>query len=315
MRKRKTPYETLPAVPIGCRPKVLLVGNGLNRSFDGAKEMDPFIREQWKAHYETILPERSDNNESHELWQLPFPQQVVVATKDHVQGCLTELTDHFKKLDVSSAQKELIRSFLDVGFDAVLSTNYSLEFEKSLFNPFTTQKVQSSYKTTQEQTAQQAQFGIFQCTELPDDHKTLLWHIHGTALRKNSLVMGQFYYGKLLSEVTTRASKACVSYKAAATKHFPFQPKSWVDYFLIADVYIVGFNLDLSESDIWWLLNFKKNAFPETKTFFFAPEINAAKKLLLDCYEVEMPPIEFDEKEEKAYVKYYRRVCEDILRS
>ena len=231
MRKRKTPYETLPAAPIGCRPKVLLVGNGLNRSFDGAKEMDPFIREQWKAHYETILPERNDNNESHELWQLPFPQQVVVATKDHVQGCLTELTDHFKKLDVSSAH------------------------------------------------------------------------------------MGQFYYGKLLSEVTTRASKACISYKAAATKHFPFQPKPWVDYFLIADVYIVGFNLDLSESDIWWLLNFKKNAFPETKTFFFAPEINAAKKLLLDCYGVETPEVEFDEKEEKAYVKYYRRVCEDIGRS
>ena len=257
MAARKTPYDTLPEIKVGARPKVLLVGNGINLSFPGAASPDEIIQNEWKAHYGFLLPSRNDKANVHEIWKLPLPLQVVAATKDHVQGCMTMLAKKYQNMDVSPEQKGFIQHIVDMGFDTILSTNYSLEFEKSTIADCSPGKVQKRYITTQEQTPQQKQFGIYQCTELPDAKKTALWHIHGTAFRQNSLVMGQLYYGKLLSEVITRANYVNGGYRRTNNQNKPFYPKSWIDYYLIGDLHIFGFGYDLSETDLRWLLSYK----------------------------------------------------------
>ena len=309
MSKRKSAYSILPEIPYGIKPRVLLVGNGLNLSFDGAADTDTIIQTEWKNYYGTELPNRNNSLIKHELWNLPFPLQVVAATKDHVQGCMTELSSLFKYSAVSLEQKGFIRNIISTKFDAILSTNYSLEIEKSIIDEFSIGKAYRHYRTTKEQTSQQRTLGIFQCTELPDENHTLLWHIHGTALRKLSMVMGQFYYGKLLAEITARADAVNTRYRIANKEKSPFKPESWVDYFLIGDVFIFGFQLDYSESDIWWLLSYKKDAFPESKAYFYSPDIDAKKQLLLDCYMVNTPAIEIKNKD---YIQYYKKICEEI---
>lgn len=305
----KKATSNLPEIPYGKRPKVLLVGNGINLSFDGATDTDDIIKAEWKNYYGTELPDRNNSLIKHELWKLPFPLQVVAATKDHVQGCMTELSLLFKNSEVSSEQKAFIRDIVSTRFDAILSTNYSLEIEKSIIEDFTAGKAYKLYRTAREQNTQQKLLGVFQCTELTDDNHTLLWHIHGTALRKYSMVMGQFYYGKLLAEITARANAVNTRYRNANKEKIPFKPESWVDYFLIGDVFIFGFQLDYSESDIWWLLSYKKDAFPDSKAFFFTSNIEAKKQLLLDCYKVNTPVIEIKNKD---YIQYYKRICEEI---
>lgn len=303
-------FDVLPEILFGSRPKVLLVGNGINLSFPGALNTDEIIKNEWEKHYGTILPDRSDEKNPHEIWKLPFPMQVVAASKDHVQSSMTKLADTFRKTFVDDSQVSFIKDILDSDFDVILSTNYSLEIEQSVFNKFSPQKVYKKYKVTRKQTSQQQQFGIFQCTELPYRNNPLLWHIHGTALRKDSMVIGQLYYGKLLSEVTSRASVVASNYISTNTAEKAFQPLSWVDYFLIGDVYVFGFRLDYSEIDIWWLLSYKKSLFPESKLFFYAPEIPSEKKLLLDSYDVITPTIAFDEDGgDNRFIEYYKNIC------
>ena len=301
-----------PEISCGVHPKILFVGNGFNLSFPDAQRTDSIVQNQWKQSYGIDLPSREDDP-NNKVWKLPFPLQVVAATKDHVQGCMTELAGTFKEMDVTEAQQTFIKQVLDTKFDAILSTNYSLEFEKSTIDDFSERKAYTLYRKSKEQTKQQEQFGIFQCTELPYSNHPLLWHIHGTALRKSSLIMGQLYYGKLLSEVTEQARKLLQIYKASEKSQLPLHPKSWIDYFLVGDVYILGFKLDFSESDIWWLLSFKKSVFPNTKVYYFDNAISEEKRLMLECYQVEMPNNPILAKSGKSrYLDFYKAVCNEI---
>ncbi len=306
MRERKTPYDELPAIPSGMKPKVLLIGNGTNKSFVNVINTDDIIQDEWNRNYGSVLPSRQ-NDPNHPIWELPLPLQVVAATQDHVQGCMSKLADRFKSMNVTDEQKPFINTILDTGFDAILTTNYSLEFEKSTFGDYS---APSHYKTTNKW---QERFGIYQCTELADKHKTLLWHIHGTALRKQSLVMGQLYYGKLVSEIIRRSESVLRNYNRH--KGSPFSPKSWIDYFLLSDLYIFGFALDVSESDIWWLLSYKKDKFPNTETVFYGHDIEEKKQLLLDSYKVRTPFIQFNKAEEMPYIKFYERICDSLKKS
>ena len=122
--------------------------------------------------------------------------------------------------------------------------------------------------------------------------------------------MGHFYYGKLLTEVTKRANEVNKQYKAAQAKGDIYYPLSWIDYFLIGDVYIFGFKLDPSEADIWWLLSYKKSAFADTNVCFYEPIPPTDKRLMLDCYNINTPSIPINKKAdgEDDYIGYYERI-------
>ena len=309
--QKKRAYDILREIPYGTRPKVLLVGNGINRPFSQKVRTDGIIEQAWeKAHPKDAS--QSDQGVPRALWDLPLPLQVVAATGDNVQDCMTDLAKTFREATVPADQKVFTRQIVDTGFDAILTTNYSLEFEKSQLPVYTPGKVYSLYRTTNKQTTQQAKLGIYQCTELPDQNHTLLWHIHGTALRKESMVMGQFYYGKLLSEVIARANSVNSEYRGKEKNGLSFRPKSWVDYFLIGDVYIMGFGLDLSESDIWWLLSFKKSAFENSSVIFYDPNKDLRKELLLDCYDVKIQTERKGRQKTIDYVAYYQSILQKL---
>ena len=309
---RRSKYDQLPGLATGVKPKVLLIGNGINLAFEkkastgkSKKTSTPgIVMEEWEKHY------GFEADDANPIWGLPFPMQITAATKNHVQGCMTALARTFKASATKADQEKLIKEIIDTPFDTILSTNYSLEFEKSTIPEYTDRKAMMRYKVTDTQTTVQHQFGIFQCTELPYGNKPSLWHIHGTALRKNSMVMGHHYYGKLLTEVTKRADEVNKQYKAAQTRGNTYYPLSWIDYFLIGDVYIFGFRLDISESDIWWLLSYKKSTFTDTNVYLYEPKIKPDKKLLLDCYSVITPsiPIYKNADGEDNYINYYQRI-------
>ena len=43
------------------------------------------------------------------------------------------------------------------------------------------------------------------------------------------------------------------------------QIHSWIDLFFTTNVHIIGFGLDYSEQDIWWILNKRKRYMYENK--------------------------------------------------
>lgn len=132
MSKNDRTLHQLPEIPYGKKPAVLLVGNGINLPFDGAKSTQSIILDEWKSHKGGDAPAA--------LWKLPFPMQVVAATNDSVQGCMKNIAEVFKAQENTDEQNGLLSSVIDVGFDAILSTNYSLEFERLAIADFSPER-------------------------------------------------------------------------------------------------------------------------------------------------------------------------------
>ena len=98
MSKNDRTLHKLPEIPYGKKPAVLLVGNGINLPFDGAKSTQSIILDEWKSHKGGDAPAA--------LWKLPFPMQVVAATNDSVQGCMKNIAEVFKAQKNTDEQNE-----------------------------------------------------------------------------------------------------------------------------------------------------------------------------------------------------------------
>ena len=138
-----------------------------------------------------------------------------------------------------------------------------------------------------------------------------IWHIHGDICKPSGIIMGHYYYEKLVRETEDYIPQLIRRYKCFAGEDQDFQRKSWIDAFLIDDIYMFGFGIDFSESDIWWLLCCKKRNFPKSKVYIYQPEkdLSDAQRIMLQCYNVElMETVKF----EGDYPKYYASVLFDI---
>lgn len=130
--------------------------------------------------------------------------------------------------------------------------------------------------------------------------------------------MGNYYYGKLLSEIQTYTSGFIKRYKTLKKQGLEITEQSWVDSFLAKNVHILGFGLDLSEADIWWLICCKKRNFPDTKIYFYVPKdkkhpLGKAKEALLRSYNVVIvDDIPFDGEYERFYHKAIERIESEI---
>ena len=174
---------------------------------------------------------------------------------------------------------DLLKEILDLQFDAVLTTNYSYELEVTLKNDFKINRSLRCRKSTKKGNRPQEQLGIFKYITVDDSQ---IWHIHGEAARPNSMVMGHYYYGKLLCEIQKRVPEVIRKYRKAQKCREAYHPKSWIDYFLIGNVHIIGFGLNPSEMDIWWLINCKKRHFLNCgKVYLYEPNMDESNKYAL----------------------------------
>ena len=297
----------LPDIEKSYIPKVLLLGNGINKSFN---------RDSWDEMLKNIKEENITEQDLEIIKNLPYPLQAVAITKDQVDKKLEDFSEELVKIEITDEQQSMIRSLLECNFDAILTTNYTYEIEKSIDPEFSC-KPKSRCKCRKKDvidkylTSKEKQYGLYRYMHLEKSDKQYnIWHIHGEAARPESMVLGHYYYGKLLSTVQNVVSKYMKKYHAKSEK---IRLQNWVDYFLMGDVYILGFGLDLSEMDIWWLINCKKRNNPEGKVYYIEPnmdlEKNVGKKVLLQTYGVEIITELVNDGE---YRDYYNRMIDFI---
>lgn len=97
-------------------------------------------------------------------------------------------------------------------------------------------------------------------------HKIKLWKIHGDLDRVRSITLGFDHYCGAMSKLSEyikgsyRSSKSDQKFPyrgpmADKCREQTFDSISWAELFFCTNLYIVGFGLDFSEIDIWWLLN------------------------------------------------------------
>lgn len=241
------------------RPKVLLLGNGI------------IYRDEltWKKVLATLSTDEKKTNMAEILFEeIPSPilATICINTED--------ASRHNDYLDLFARERPdefpILDEILSLPFDAILTTNYTYEIEKSINPEFSTTKGKIG-KYAKFLGDKESKFLIHRFNRVKDENgvEKDIWHIHGEARRKSSMVLTHDEYARLIGKILEFNANRKNDYE----KNFQeFEFKSWIDYFLMGDLYVVGQSFDPCEFDLWWLLNRQMRERGTTgKTIFYEP--------------------------------------------
>ena len=296
--------------------KILLLGNGINRAFD-LDSWDNIIN----SVSENIWGAKLDFERS-----MPYSFRTTLATKgDHkklqeliIKGrCKTipSIIDNpfssLSKHDTDSIER-MYTDLLCCGFDHILTTNYSYEFEACCHEGLADKKYIKDKRTfvfDEQRFDTSADFSFAKDSEIKipkretnyrlytfnkislnksgKEYINKIWHIHGEYHNPQTIIMNNAQYTNLITNIS-KAKNRTLQLKGVF-KESPEEVNnyySWVDKFLEAEVFILGFGYSYSEIDLWWLLNqkFKKNG-DNFKVHFYQKISEPKENLSQDKYD------------------------------
>ena len=228
---------------------ILLVGNSPNQvngrgrswgellsSLRGFAGLDP----DDKAHNSKPFPLHFEEIRNRYLIGEPGRSDLDVVEK---------VSNLFKDLMPNDIHRELMA----LPFSDVLTTNYDDCLERSV----------SSLAKPSNFGINERNYSLFRRVTSGQRH---IWHIRGEVLRPRSIVLGQDRYVESCSRMRRYMDGEGISFtgrdpvKAVFKVGAAVDPNvvhSWVDLFLTRDVHIVGFGMDYTEADIWYLLSYR----------------------------------------------------------
>ena len=283
------------------KPRVLLLGNGINRAYNFAS---------WGELITSMQKRRFTDEEEYVLDGMSYPLRAVAMTDDNVDSAMSDISEQMSVLFPPEEEMVILENLSKLPVDAILTTNYTYEIEKSLAEDFACApgrkcKYRQCKKPSVGEYERNQLYTYFQMS----DNSPEVWHIHGEAARHKTMVIGHYYYGKLIAKMQKHIGDSMRIYKAYSQGKCELGWHSWIDYFMLGDVTIVGLGLDLSEMDLWWLISCKKLHFPDTGVTLYKPDVKMTEKILCEAYRVTV--IE-DGLNDRDYKKYYQWVLEEL---
>lgn len=291
-------------------PQVLLVGNGLNRGC-GADSWEKLLEE---IEGEQEAPLRSD---------CPYPLRATLATNGQVAEWVKAHTDDlFGRSNHDLTQ--LLQALLSLKFDDILTTNYSYEIEATAHGNDSVDKafLKKTCQNIEDGKRVDLKYLLHSCQIISfHGHENRIWHIHGETRKPDSIILGHYHYSRMLHRMIAFSEKRKDEYQRCQRKGTALTLKSRVDSFLLGDVYIIGFGMNFSEFDLWWLLERKnRERANHGKVFFYEPKSDEpnSKVELLKLFGVEVVhcgisnPTGTGDEKNKQYQQFYRKATEDI---
>lgn len=105
-------------------PQVLFLGNGLNLAFSGIS---------WSDLIEKIA-KRDDFDWAKS--EMPMPLQAILASNNKIRTSLAAVKEDFRGKIQTEQQMEVLQDLLTMGFDDILTTNYSYELEEAALEKY-----------------------------------------------------------------------------------------------------------------------------------------------------------------------------------
>ena len=307
--EEKADTRALLSIPPGRRPQVLLLGNGLNRVYGGASWAGLLAR----INRTEFTPEQVKG--------IPLPMQAVLLSDDHVDVSLKDLRRELTRCELHPWLADQLRRLLSLPFDCILTPNFTYELECAADPDFL--EIPSRHRRYQRHTpaVEQAErrFMLHTYYELPTPRGCVpLFHVHGEARKPDSVILGHYYYGNLLFRYDDYLTRR------APDRQFPtgrggrgMPVLSWLDYFILGDVYSLGFGFDTAEMDLWWLLCRKKRErAAHGELYFLEPERQNAetKHALLRAYDARCVSFGMADLDNNGYKLFYERAVEELGR-
>jgi hypothetical protein len=151
----------------------------------------------------------------------------------------------------------LHRRLVGLDVDNVLTTNYDDCLERSLAHTANVDNFDTN----------ESRHSLFRRSRIGSLY---FWHIHGDIFRPNSVMLGHDGYVESASRIRrysdptlgipfkAHAEPLKAVFRAPGGRILPRRPHSWVDLLMLRDVHIVGFGLDYTEVDLWYLLSLRQ---------------------------------------------------------
>lgn len=296
-------------------PSVLLLGNGINRAY-GSKSWDE------------LTCYKMDDGDS----RLPNPLKIILKLNKQNEKNIKNLdvANLFSGSLASEKHRKVLCRLLTVGFDHILTTNYSYELECASNSKSTTNHnyIKSLMKNSSARNRAENKYLLHTYNHCcVDNTKNKIWHIHGEARKPLGIVLSHYDYGNLFSRYKIFFDKRGNMYQKCQENNTPIYYNSWLDAFVMGNVFIIGFGFDFSEFDMWWLLNRKHNENAQTgEVYFFEPETNAnhEKYELMKCFGVSVKHCNTalpnnindmnNEEKNRFFASFYDKAIDEIVR-
>ena len=294
------------------RPKVLLVGNGLLRS-KGNHSWDKMIKKL-----------SSENNKEIDLSEtVPYSLKATVLTDFDDNKRYSKYYDVFSNGKYKYTDNHLLNKLIKLPFDAILTTNYTYEIEYALDNEYPQYSEKKKRAFSYLTKGNDSKYNICRYNKIPSYYNKEIWHIHGEQRRKSSMILTHDEYSKLIYKIVDYLKTNGNNYEKNIES---LEFDSWIDYFILGDLYIVGQGFDFSEFDLWWLLNRRKreriNQEDLSNVIMYNPLEDGANTVVCDVLDKMGAKIEsfnlsapHDKNENNDfYNRFYELVINDIER-
>ena len=291
-------------------PQVLFLGNGLNLAFGGISWSDLIGKISKRNDFDWVKSE------------MPMPLQAILASNNRIRTSLKSAKEDFRGKIQTTQQMGVLRDLLTMGFDDVLTTNYSYELEEAALgkNELNDRQIAKLMCYTSDHAERNYLLHTYNEVKCGNTENRI-WHVHGEIRKTDSMILGHYWYGKLLYKIIEESEKNKDHYFRNQKEGKPTDLKSWMDSFILGDVYVLGFGFGLSEVDLWWLLNRKqREAAAHGKVYFYEvhSEKQREKTELLKLMDVEVLDLGFSYTEkttpsgEPDYKAFYQAAIDNI---
>ena len=293
-------------------PQVLFLGNGLNLAYSGISWADLIGK----------IAKRDDFDWSRS--EMPMPLQAILATDNQIRTSLKTAKEDFRGKIRNDRQMEVLRDLLTMGFDDILTTNYSYELEEAALgqSELSDRQVAKLMRYTSENAERNYLLHTYNQVRCGNTENRI-WHVHGEIRKTDSMILGHYWYGKLLYKIIEESEKNKDRYARNQKDGKPTELNSWMDSFILGNVYVLGFGFGLSEVDLWWLLNRKQRERADHGRVYFyelCSEKQREKTELLKLMDAEVLDLGFSHTEKTApdgkpdYKAFYQAAINDIRR-
>lgn len=258
------------------------------------------------------------------------PDKMIRNTESNLKN---EIADVLKNQKTNKFYEKL----LNLKFDNYLTTNYDYALNDSF------KAIKKGNWTKNNST--EGIYSIRRNTSFYDSKNKehcKIWNIHGEVSNPKSIMLGLDHYCGSIGKIDGYL-KGKYEYQIENTKHqtIPITEKinnnkfdnvSWVELFFKTNLHIIGFGLDYSEIDLWWIINkrarLKKEISIENTIKFYVSPLDVKfktqngydkyiqeknKRELLNSFDVEVIEIplivqHFDKKYEVQYQDIINRI-------
>jgi len=284
-----------------------LIGNGLNRATDNTAWVD--MLEELRKKYKVESPDICTN------LPLEFERIYLEALSSGNISKVYELKSDVARYLPQVTDLSLHQKFLELPVSDILTTNYDYYIEKALDSNFKRKNFKS--------VTNEKKHSILRCIMVRNKN---IWHIHGEAERPASICLGYDQYGTYLSRVIaslTTPQQGMGSNKPYLRYFFERnagEDNIWLTKLFTHDIFIFGLSLSFIESELWWLLSYRRRFMLENTQYHISNRIyyfyavtkdkcDQEQLNLLDSMGVELCPIQLTKNN---WGKLYQKILSEI---